>query len=162
MSVTEFKKLFNEIATSEQWQKICDGWLNQERETDECTVFINLEKSNYGKLYYVGIGVFVRNAFGHSLDSTDMREFKQPTLYRRHPTELDPVFDLRNELSSQSRREGVLDFFKFMTPFADRARTVLGITELSKDGLLFIAPGVKQELERLMLAVDNDRNRPSR
>ena len=157
MSITEFKKLFNEIAISEHWRKMGEGWICKKTESDECGVVINLEKSNYGKLYYVGIGVFVNNAFGLSFSLTETRESRQPTLYRRHPKELDPVFDLRNDLSSQSRREGVLDFFQFLREFVDKARTLRGLMELSKDGLLFIAPGVKQEIDRLMLDVNNDR-----
>ena len=136
MSASEFKKLFNELAQSHRWLIGHGGWLYPRTDEDQCTVAMELQKSAYGKLFYVGINIYIDNAFGCVFVSENSIQDQVATLYRRHPKELDSVFDLTNSLGDCARKDGVCQFFHFVGELAEIARTRLGVVDLAGDGKL--------------------------
>jgi hypothetical protein len=152
MSTSEFKRLFNKLAQSHRWLSGNGGWLYPRTDEDQCTVAIELQKSAYGKLFYVGINIYIDNAFGCVFVSENSIQNQVATLYRRHPKELNPVFDLTNSLGDSARNDGLGQFFRFAGELAEIARMRRGVVDLAKDGKLFVAPGVRTEIDRLTAA----------
>ena len=61
--IAEFKQLFSEVAVAHQFVRDHGGWF---RESPECIVVLNLQRSNFGRYFELNVKVFVRGLFGES------------------------------------------------------------------------------------------------
>ncbi len=55
MGVNRFKSIFHSIAVKNRWLAVKEGWVHSIKETDECIVSIDLQKSSHAKQFYVNI-----------------------------------------------------------------------------------------------------------
>ena len=63
MNSKEYRKVFNTIAQENGFEKAFGGWF---KESQECILVLDLQKSNFGDYYEMNIKVFVQGAFGNS------------------------------------------------------------------------------------------------
>ncbi len=61
MDNIEFKKLFGAIAKSKGFEKAFGGWF---KESTNCIVVLDLNKSNYSNYYQLMIKIYIQNIFG--------------------------------------------------------------------------------------------------
>jgi len=55
MDNKEFKKVFGDIAKVNGFDRAFGGWF---KESSECILVLELQKSNYGDYYYLNIKIF--------------------------------------------------------------------------------------------------------
>ena len=80
MESNEFKKIVNELAKKGGFTSAFGGWF---KESSESIVVLNLEKSNFGNLYYLYIKSFIQNAFGKNYSKSKELVKKYPgTIFR--------------------------------------------------------------------------------
>jgi hypothetical protein len=62
MNSKEFKNLFGKVAESNGFERAFGGWL---KESEDCIVVLDLQKSKYGDRYQLMIKIFVQGMFGN-------------------------------------------------------------------------------------------------
>lgn len=67
MNSKEFKKAFDELAQANNFEKSFGGWL---KESLECIVILDLQKSNFGDYYELNIKIFVQGMFGNKYNKS--------------------------------------------------------------------------------------------
>lgn len=150
MNVGSFKKYFSEIAVRHDWLVSKRGWITQRRDSDECTVAIDLQKSSYGKQFYVNIHVYIHEDLRGNFDQGLSFDSSVLTAYRRAPNVFSEILDLTSNLNDDQRCEGIERLFLFLAEFVSKSRTRKGLIELEGTGMIFLAPGVRAEVERLI------------
>jgi hypothetical protein len=152
MSNVEFKKMFGNLAKLHGFERAFGGWF---RESDECILVLDLQRSNYSNLYYLNIKLYVRGMFTDEygelkLDKGLVRS-DVGHIFRREPKEFSTALDLENDLADTDREESLTKLFtEFLEPFSQRASTPKGIAQLAKAEEIFLLPAVKQELKELI------------
>ena len=61
METKEFKAMFGKIAKSNGFKFLYGGWY---KESDDCIVVLELQRSNYSVLYYLNIKIYIRGVCG--------------------------------------------------------------------------------------------------
>jgi len=70
MDTKEFKRLFDEVAKSHNFERAFGGWF---KESHECIVVLDLQKSNYGGYYYLNLKIYIQGVFNkHYSKSKDL------------------------------------------------------------------------------------------
>jgi len=151
MNSKEYKNTFNEIARKNGFEKAFGGWF---KESTECTLVLELQKSNYGDYYEMNVKIFVQGVFGNRyVKNKDLAKKYMGDIFTRQPKELQDVliFD-EIQMKDAERISGTEKLFnEFILPFAQKAMTISGIKELESQGRIFILPAVEQELQKLLL-----------
>lgn len=147
MNNKEFKNLFGEIAITNGFNKAFGGWFN---ESNESIVVLELQKSNFGDYYELNIKIYIQGIFDkiYTLNK-DLVKKDTGDVFRRHPQEYKNVFDLDAMMEDVNRREGLKSLFSdFIVPFTNEALTRAGIKRLAKQGLVFLLPLIKEQLNQ--------------
>ena len=82
MQNKEFKKIFDLVAQNNGFEKAFGGWF---RESNECIVSLDLQKSNFSNLYYLNIKIFVNGMFGHCYSKSKALIKDTGNIFRREP-----------------------------------------------------------------------------
>lgn len=61
MEENEFKNVFGQLAEGFHFAKAFGGFL---KESNECIVVLELQKSKYGKYYDINLKIFIQDLFG--------------------------------------------------------------------------------------------------
>ncbi len=144
MEGKEFQKLFDTIARSHGFEPAYGGWF---KESNECIVVLDLQKSGYGNYYDLNIKTFVQGMFGisYSKNKDSVKKDMGPLLMRP-PNEYRDVLSLELQMESVLRKQRIEELFSnFIVPYTNKTLTRSGIKELAKNGL-FLLPAVKKEL----------------
>ena len=158
MSVSQFRRLFEQLMVTHKGVPVRkDVWYVPWSPEEECTTAVELQKSNWSKLFYVNISVYARGAFGWNV--SDISEAVKlwdhggaggPAITdRRLPVEFNPACDLESSLSDEERRKQLSDAFAFLAIFSKRAKSRSGVRLLAEDGLVYLTPPSAAELDRL-------------
>ena len=153
MNNKEFKNLFNKLAKQYGFKAISNNWF---RESDECIVGINLQKSYYCNLYYLNINIFVHGIFGnHDIKEKDLMIKGTNSFSERSPKEYDDVFSLEMQMDDKERTQRLESFFaEYLGPLVEKALTRNGIKELVHANQISVFPSAKEELnEKFQLGV---------
>lgn len=145
MESSELKKMFDEIAKENGFEKAYEGWF---KEFPQVIQVLDLQKSNYGNLYYLNIKLFIQGAFGSKyIKSKQLVKSDTGDIFLRQPNNYSDLLNLDAPLDDAKRKEGLKKMFEdFIAPFSEKANTKEGIKELHRKDNLFILPAVKEEL----------------
>jgi hypothetical protein len=145
MSSKEFKKMFGDEAKSNSFKSAFGGWF---KETDECIVVLNLQKSNFGDYYQLLIKIYVQGMFGNSYSmSKDLVKKEGGDVFRGEPPHYNDIFDFDKLMKDEKRKERLKKLFsEFIVPFTDNALNRQGLKDLSAKGEVFLLPAVKVQL----------------
>lgn len=145
MDSKEFKNIFDEIAKSNGFEKAFGGWF---RESPECIIVLDLQKSNFGDYYELNIKVFVQGMFGNTyVKGKDLVKKHTGDIFTRQPNNYKNVFDFDTSMDDDKRKQGIEELFsEFIKPFTDKALSRQGLKELEVQEKIFLLPAVKEEL----------------
>lgn len=145
MSNVEFKQLFGDIAKTNGFFRNFGGWFI---EREECTAVLWLQKSNYGNYYQLNIKIYVQGLFGKTYPASKQLVSKDiGHIIGGEPASFKPVFDLEVGLSSDERRQKLIELFQnFVVPFCDGILSRQNIKASYAAGKIFLTPAVKEEL----------------
>jgi len=149
MNSKEFKNTFNAVARENGFEKAYSGWF---KESQECILVLDLQKSNFGDYYEMNVKIFVQGVFGnHYVKSKDLVKRDIGNIFTRQPKEFRDVLVFDDiQMTDEERVSKTKELFaKFIVPFADKAMSIPGIEELEAQGTIFILPAVKEELQKL-------------
>ncbi len=149
MSVSEFRKLFSEMAVRFGWVSSTGGWTFPRHDDDECIIAIEMQRSSHSKLFYIGINLYIDGLFGVTIGTDVKINEVQGNVYRRQPKEFESFFDLTSKVSNAQREEGLIQFFNWLRGFCEVARTRLGILSLERAGQILIISSVREEIHSL-------------
>jgi hypothetical protein len=144
MEKKEFKKTFGEIAQKNGFEFAFGGWFKQ---SNECIITLELQKSNFSDSYYLNIKIFVQGSFGQHYNKSanllkDMGDF-----FRRQPKEYEDALNFDVAMDDKTRIQKFESLFaNFLIPFGNKALTRDGIKELISQGEIALLPAVKKEL----------------
>ncbi len=143
MEKKEFKKTFGAIAQKSGFEFAFNGWFKQ---SDDCIVTLDLQKSNYSNLYYLNIKIYVQGTFGNCYKKSADLLRNVGNIFTRQPKEYDEVFDLDSPMVTDFRKHRLEDLFReYITPYANQMLSRAGIVEYAKNGG-FLLPAIKKEL----------------
>ena len=145
MDSKEFKALFADIAKLNDFQKAFGGWY---KESSECIVVIDLQKSNFGDYYEMNIKIYIQGMFGQNYSiSKDLVKKDIGDVFRRQPQEYNSVFDFDKPIDDRMRHDNLKRLFsEFIVPFTNKALSMSGIKELATKEEIFLLPVVKEKL----------------
>lgn len=152
METTKFKEIFSELAGLTGFKVKRDGWL---KESPECIVTLDLQKSPFSKLYHLNIKIFIKDVFGNHYSADEQNLIKRGIGYlqsRGNPHGIgDPkdksTFDLTIPMTDAERKQKLEKYFEdFLSEFIGKALSRKGLVELTEKGLLFMTDETKQKL----------------
>lgn len=145
MNSKEFKNLFGKIAQINGFERAFGGIF---RESEECIVVLDLQKSNYGNYYQLMIKIYVQGMFGNKYSiSKDLVKRGGGDIFRGESPQFKDLFNLDIPMDDQTREQRAEEFFKeFIMPFMDKALFRQGLRDLGARGEVYLLPAVKQEL----------------
>jgi len=148
MNSKDFKKAFKEIAQSYGFDSAFGGCYKKKA---ECMLVLELQKSNFGDYYELNIKIFVEGVFGNTCTPTkNLIKNDMGDVYCRPPLEYHSFFEFDINMSDRNRIMGLKTLFdKFLVPYEKKALSVSGIRMLAEEGIIFLLPAVKNELDRL-------------
>lgn len=145
MDKHEFKKMFNEIAKKYSFQYLYGGWF---KESDECIFVMDLQKSNYAKVYYLNIKIYIHGLFDDKYKVSKELINYVGNIFRRQPVEYDDAFNLETSISDSIRREKIEHLFSdFLIPYSEKVLSKARIKELHDKVKIFLLQPVKEYLE---------------
>lgn len=145
MDSKEFKNIFDDAAKRNGFEKAFGGWF---KESTECIVVLDLQKSNFGDYYELNIKIFVQGMFGNRYSkSKDLVKKHTGDIFTRQPNEYKDVLDFDISMNFDSRKNKLeVLFSEFIVPFTDKSLSRLGLKELAEQKKIFLLPAVKKEL----------------
>lgn len=145
MNSKEFKKLFGEVAKSNGFESAFGGWF---RDSAECIIVLNLQKSNFGDYYEMNIKIYIQGIFGNNFSrSKNLVKKDIGDIFTRQPHEYKALFDFDEPMGDEDRKASLAKLFSdFIIPFTDKALLKSGIKELADKGKITLLPAVKEEL----------------
>jgi hypothetical protein len=151
MTGRQFRDLFASAAKEAGWVKSAGGWVFPRLAGDQCATSIGLQQASHEKKMYCNIGVHVDGVFGRRFGESWQPEETHPHVFRREPKDLSQFLDFAAAIDDDQRSKGLQSLFSFLSSFATRARTRTGLFDLEKDGLVFILPPIRSELDQMKL-----------
>jgi len=148
MDNKEFKQILNCTACKEGFKAAFGGWF---RESNDCIVTLDLQKSGYGNYYYVNIKIYIHGVFNsHYSICKEIVKNDLGAFSTRPPKLYENILNLDLQMEDDERKLQLQTLFSdFITPFTDKALTLNGIKELVDKGQLLLLPAVKKELGKL-------------
>jgi hypothetical protein len=145
MNSKEYKSVFGNIAKAHGFERAYGVWF---KESPECIIVLELQKSNHGDYYKLNIKIYVQGMFGNKykinkeLIKKDIGDILsgEPVSYRKVLDFDEPMEDLKRQAKTEEL------FNAYIVPKTDKAITVKGIKELFLAKELFLTPAVKAEL----------------
>jgi hypothetical protein len=145
MENKEFKILFNTIAKKNGFESNFSGWF---KESNECIVVLDLQKSDYSNIYYLNIRIYIQGIFGNYY-SKNKNLVKNDTgdIFRRQPKEYNDAFDLELAMDVDKRKELLEKLFSdFLNPFSEKVLEKANFKKLEQNNEIYLLPAVKKEL----------------
>jgi hypothetical protein len=145
MEQNEFKKLFGDIAKKNGFNTSFGGWYKNSK---ECIVVLELQKSNFGDYYMLLIKIFVHGIF-ESIYAPNKDLIKSPMGHftTNETSKYQTVLELDNQMDDNSRKELLKELFiSHIIPFTNKALSKEGIKALVDSGEVYLLPAVKKEL----------------
>ncbi len=141
----QFKQLFSEVAVARDFAWNHGGWF---RESTECVVVLDLQKSSFGNYFELNIKIFVQGLFNeHYSRSKEMVKSLPGDVFRRSPSHFRPALDLDERMTHDERTDAIGRLFnEFITPFSVEALTRAGLVSLAARGLVYLLPAVRTQL----------------
>ncbi|PTR01657.1 uncharacterized protein DUF4304 [Mucilaginibacter yixingensis] len=147
MKKEDFKKSFNIVAKSFGFEKEFGGWF---KESTECIIVLDLQKSNYNNLYYLNIKIYIQKMFGNNYaKSKDLVKKNIGDVFFRERGNSE-VFNLDNSMTDTERLDQLNIFFYSINPLLNAALTKSGIKKLADEKSLTLLPAVENELLLLL------------
>jgi hypothetical protein len=145
MNSKEFKTLFHEVAKINHFEKAFGGWF---RESLECIIVLDLQKSNFGDYYDLNIKIYIQGTFGNAyVKGKDLVKKDVGNVFRRQPKNYSEVFNFDTAMDDAYRKKRLEDLFsEFIEPFVNKALSKSGIKELAEKQEIYLLPAVKKEL----------------
>jgi len=145
--IEAFKQLFSEAAIAGGFTHIYGGWF---RESPECMVVLDLQRSAFGQYFDVNIKVFVRGLFGESHARTkEMAKTLTGDVFVRPPERFRLALDLDEPMPWNERVQRVGGMFsEFINPLTSDALTRSGLVSLAARGLVHLLPAVREQLHK--------------
>jgi hypothetical protein len=140
-----FKKIFGEIAKLNKFESAFGGWF---KESSECIVVLELQKSNFGDYFQLNIKVYIQGAFGRKYyKNKDLVKKEVGHIRNGEPEDYRSVFNFDEVIDFETRMEKLKSLFvAFIVPFTDKVLSKAGIKSLSEKGEIFLLQAVKEEL----------------
>ncbi|HTK20334.1 MAG TPA: DUF4304 domain-containing protein [Mucilaginibacter sp.] len=148
MDNKEFKNLFGRIAQINGFERAFGGVF---RESAECIIVLDLQKSNYGNYYQLMIKIYVQGMFGNKYSiSKDLVKRSGGNIFRGESPQFKDIFNLDILMDDHKRKQRMEELFEeFILPFIDKALFRQGLRDLGARGEVYLLPAVKQELDML-------------
>jgi len=144
MDSKEFKKMFGEVAKNQGFERAFNGWF---KESSECTVVLDLQKSNYGNYYQIMIKIYVQGMFGSDYNKCKDLVKNTGHIFRGEPPEFKNVLNLDKSMEESNRKQRIEELFnEFITPFSNEALSRKGLKELAQQEKIYLLPAVKEQL----------------
>lgn len=145
MDSKNLKAIFDKIAIANNFDQAFGGWV---KESSECLIILDLQKSNFGNYYDLNIKIFVQGLFGNSyVKGKDLVKKMTGDIFLRQPISYNDAFDYDNSISEAKRKEQLQGLFhEFIVPWTDKALSRTGLKELAQSNVLYLLPAVKEEL----------------
>jgi hypothetical protein len=145
MDSRAFKSLFSQIAAENGFDPEFGGWF---RESEECVVVLDLQKSNFGNYYELNLKIFVQGLFGdHHVRSKDVVKKKAGDVFVRQPNQFRSQLALDSGLSPLEYERGLqMLFADFVRPVTSDALTRAGLLRLGHKGVVYLLPAVREQL----------------
>lgn len=145
MNNKEFKNKFSNIAKSKGFESSFGGWF---KESTECIVVLDLQKSNFGDYYEMNIKIYIQGMLGNDyVKNKDLIKKDTGDIFRRQPSEYRDVFDFDEPMDDEKRKKRLEQLFsEFIVPFTNKASSKSGIRELAEKGEINLLPAIKNEL----------------
>lgn len=133
MEKNEFRRLFASIAKKHGFDLKLKSWF---KESNECIVFLKLQKSSLRNFYYLNIDVFAQMLPGPECFEIKNSMYKDGAyIKRREPRKYSDFLDFDWTMDDDVRKKGFEDLFSdFIDPFTNKALTWKGMLELEKNG----------------------------
>jgi hypothetical protein len=147
MDSKEFKNMFDKIAKVYGFERLYGCWY---KDSTECIVVLDLQKSNFGDYYEMNIKTFIQGMLGNNyIKNKDTLKKDVGDIFRRQPLEFSHIFDFDKQMNDRERENKLEQLFKeFIVPFTEKSLLKLGIKELAKSGDIYLLPAIKSELEK--------------
>jgi Domain of unknown function (DUF4304) len=141
----QFKKLFSEVAVARDFVWDHGGWF---RESPECVIVLDLQKSDFGNYFELNIKIFVQGLFNdHYSRSKEMVKRLTGDVFLRPPSRFRPVLDLDEPMTRDERARAIEALFnEFVTPISADALTRAGLITLAARELVHLLPAVRKQL----------------
>ena len=163
METKEFKATFGKVAKDNGFKYLYGGWY---KESKECIVALDLQRSYYSRLYYLNIKIYIRGVFGEAnivnkyIIKNDMGH-----IFLRQPMEYNPTFDLESDMDDNVRKNMLEKLFRtYLNDLADRALSLTGLKQLIESGEIYLQSSVvgeeldKKLQEKALTAEQNAEN----
>lgn len=145
MDSKDFKKIFGEVAKHQGFERAFNGWF---KESSECIVVLDLQKSNYGNYYQLMIKIYVQGMFGSVYNKSKDLIKNTGDIFRGEPPEFKDGLNLDKSMEENIRKQKIEELFnEFITPFSNNSLNRKGLKELAKQEKIYLLPAVKQQLE---------------
>jgi len=148
MNSKDFKIIFDTAAKANAFKKKFGGWF---KESHECTVVLDLQKSKFGDFYELNIKIFIQGLFGSSY-VTDKNLVKKHAgdVFTRQPDNYRDVLDFDILINDEERRENLNQLFsEYIVPVTNKALSRIGLKELDEIKTIYLLPAVREELSQL-------------
>ncbi|RAW00576.1 DUF4304 domain-containing protein [Pseudochryseolinea flava] len=148
MTKDDFKTQFNQSAKMVGFERAFGGWF---KESPECIVVLDLQKSNFADRFELNIKIYVQRMFAmHYSINKDLVKKDVGDLFRRQPATYDDIFSFEKSIDRTSRVEKLNEFFKeFVAPFTNEALSIAGIRKLAAIREIALLAAVEKELDTL-------------
>lgn len=145
MESKDFKREFGNLAKSAGFKAAFGRWY---KESTECIVVLELQKSNFGNYYQLLMKIFIQGAFGvHYAPDKELMKSSIGHVTINEPPKYTSVFDYDKQMVEGKRYMLLEELFEnHIIPNTEMVMTKSGIRELATKGILYLLPAVKQEL----------------
>lgn len=145
MDSEKFKSMFDETAKKSGFDKAYGGWF---KESTECIIVLELQKSNFGAYYELNIKTFIQGMFGNTYTKNkDLVKKHTGDIFTRQPNEYKDTFDFDVSMDETKRKDKLENLFnEFVIPLTQKSLSRQGLKELAQQEKIFILPAVKKDL----------------
>lgn len=148
MEPKEFKRVFSKVSKAHGFEYNYAAWF---KESDDCIVFLDLQRSNYGPYYQLMIKTYIHFVFGTRYQKSKELVKDVGDTFRSTPTEYKDFFDLERVGDEADLTEKLNKVFsEFIVPYTNRALNRREIVELGKEGIVVLLPAVEKNLLELI------------
>jgi hypothetical protein len=147
METQESRRSFDALARQSGFARARGA--NWVRQSPETVVAINLQRSNYGRSYYVNFKVWMQGFAGRTYVVDNDLLSGTGHIFRRTPRDYEAALDLESELAQVDRLASLAEMFStLLAPLARAFETQDGIRRcaLEQPGEIFLLPAVREYL----------------
>lgn len=144
MNSKEFKNLFNTTAQANDFKKAFGSWY---KESEECIVILELQKSSFADSYYLNIKIFIQGAFERTyLPNKELTKSSMGHITKQIRDK--DVLDFTEPIDYEERKADLIKLFnEFIVPFTNKSLSRSGINDLVDQKAITLLPAVKEELK---------------